>query len=317
MNNVETKNRISKEYTKIFGELSAKALGLLFFIICSDTRISAESISKFLKEGESAVASGLRELRSRGWLELKTQRTKDGTFSRTTIITPAGYEFISNALAQIGGFNSHFLNLFYNASYSSSQVSGKFVPRANNETYGVVDSHGYDSYSPTELVDKALETEEEQRIALKRMEEEKAQWVEKRERKHRAQFKARSLKPDKRTWTPTDISFEFSDRINDIWHIPPWRVTQTRFRMILADMRRRHDTNGFIECSMIDIFFETEPITKFTNGDQVMMRFFYRFKMLLKNVRERGLDLTDEERLQMEARFEERLQRDLKKLLDL
>ena len=163
---------------------------------------------------------------------------------------------------------------------------------------------------------EAFRSAEQAYAPLLSSEEEKAKWAETSEKKHRAQFKARSLKPDKKTWTPTDISFEFSDRVNSFWHIPPWRVTQTRFRMILADMRRRHDTNGFIEYSMIDIFFETEPILEFKNADYVMMRFFYRFPMLLSNVRERGLDLNELERIQAKVREEERVRRGLERLLD-
>ena len=148
----------------------------------------------------------------------------------------------------------------------------------------VVDPSGYEGPTAEELRLKALETEEEKREALTKIEKEKELWVAKEQSKRKAQFKARSLKPDKRTWTPTDISFEFGDRVNEIWQIPPWRVTQTRFRMILADKRRRHDTNGLIECAMIDVFFEKGENFAQKDGDYIMMRFFYFFRSLLETV---------------------------------
>jgi hypothetical protein len=53
-----------------FKDISAKSIGLLFFIISSDTSISAEALATTLLEGESAIATGLKELRNLGFLEL-------------------------------------------------------------------------------------------------------------------------------------------------------------------------------------------------------------------------------------------------------
>jgi hypothetical protein len=84
------------------------------------------------------------------------------------------------------------------------------------------------------------------------------------------------------------MSFEFADRIQEYWHIEPWRVTKTRFRQILADYRRRFNTNGQIEFVMMNWFFESEEISKFTDANYLMMRFFYRYSRLLTFVESRG-----------------------------
>jgi hypothetical protein len=128
----------------------------------------------------------------------------------------------------------------------------------------------------------------EQEMIKRKNEQDRLEWKLKQEKKSRAQFKARSSKPNKETWTPTDMSFEFADRIQEFWHIEPWRVTKTRFRQILADYRRKFDTNGRIEFVMMDRFFESEEISKFTDANHLMMRFFYRYSKLLTFVESRG-----------------------------
>jgi hypothetical protein len=79
------------------------------------------------------------------------------------------------------------------------------------------------------------------------------------------------------------------------WNIEPWRVTKTRFRMILADMRKRHNTNGLIECAMMDVFFEQENMSKFHDANFVMMSFFHRYGQLYQYVISRNLALTEAE----------------------
>lgn len=316
-NSTESCTNRERSIDEVFGGLSAKSVGILFYIFSSDTNISAESISKILKEGESAISTGLRELRERGLLELKTIQLKNGTFSRSTYVTEEGYRFFANVLALITPFNSHFFSFFYNASIPDSSSIEKFIPKPVRETYGVVSPEGFNGPSTKELEIQRRETEEEKRIALQKIEDDKEAWRAKEKVKQKARFKSRYDKPDKRTWTPTDVSFEFSDRVNNYWHIPPWLVTQTRFRMILADMRRRHDTNGHIECAMMGIFFETEPVLERKDGQHLMLRFFNRFPTLLRIARERCLDLTEEELSEMKASEQEQARRSLEKLLAL
>ena len=279
-----------------FKDISAKSIGLLFFIISSDTSISAEALATTLLEGEAAIATGLKELRNLGFLELENIRSREGTFTKQTKVTPSGYAFFAQAIAQIGPYNSHFAQLFYNPAIPSGSSVGKFIPRSNEEPRNIITHDGY--LAPTRAEDelrKLEESEEEQRHALNKLEKDREEWVAKKKKVQRAQFKARSEKPDKATWTPTDISFEFADRIQNYWNIEPWRVTKTRFRMILADMRKRHNTNGLIECAMMDVFFEQENMSKFHDANFVMMSFFHRYGQLYQYVISRNLALTEAE----------------------
>jgi len=290
-----------------FKDISAKSIGLLFFIISTDTSISAEALATTLLEGESAIGTGLKELRNLGFLELENIRSREGTFTKQTKVTPSGYAFFAQAIVQIGPYNSHFAQLFYNPAIPSGSSVGKFIPRSNEETRNIISHEGY--LAPTRAENelrKLEESEEEQRHALNKLEKDREEWVAKKKKVQRAQFKARSEKPDKATWTPTDVSFEFADKIENYWNIEPWRVTKTRFRMILADMRRRHKTNGLIECVMMDVFFEQEDVSKFQDANFVMMRFFYRFGELYQYVISRDLALTESELAEKLARERER-----------
>ena len=295
---------------ELFDGISAKSIGLMFFIISTDASISAQSLATTLHEGEAAIATGLSELRSLGFLELENKRTKDGTFTKHTKVTPSGYEFIAQALAQIGAFNSHFVHLYFNPGIPAGTTIGKFLPRTDEEPSNVIAPEGYmaPTRAETELLKKE-ETEEEQRHALLKFEKDREEWIAKRKVGQRAQFRARAKKPNKATWTPTDMSFEFADRIENYWNIEPWKVTKTRFRMILADMRRRHNTNGLIEYAMMDVFFEQEDVSKFQDANFVMMRFFYRFGELCQYVISRELALTESELAEKLAREREAAER--------
>lgn len=294
-NNVRHRKLLNQP-RQLFNGISAKSIGLMFFIISSDANISAQSLASTLHEGEAAIATGLSELRELGFLVLENKRTKEGTFTKQTKVTPSGYEFIAQAMAHINAFNSHFIHLYFHPGIPGGSTLGKFLPRPDEEPRNIITPEGY--LAPTKAESELRikeETEDEQRQALLKLEKERDEWLAKQKKRQRAQFKARTEKPNKATWTPTDVSFEFGDRIQNYWNIEPWRVTKTRFRMILADMRRRYNTNGHIECIMMDVFFEQEDMTKFQDGNFVMMRFFYRFGELYQYVISRDLALTDTE----------------------
>ncbi len=298
-----------------FKDISAKSIGLMFFIISTDASISAEALATTLLEGESAIATGLKELRNLGFLELENIRNREGTFTKHTKVTPSGYAFFAQAIAQIGPYNSHFAQLFYNPSIPSGSSVGKFIPRSNEEPRNIISPDGY--LAPTRAdneLRKQEESEEEQLHALNKLKRDREEWVAKKKKVQRAQFKARAEKPNKATWTPTDMSFEFADRIENYWNIEPWRVTKTRFRMILADMRKRHNTNGLIEVAMMDVFFEQEDLSKFQDANFVMMRFFYRFGELRQYVISRDLALTESELAEKLAREREAVERAREKL---
>ena len=172
---------------ELFKNISAKSIGLMFFIISTDANISAHSLAATLQEGEAAIATGLKELRNFGFLKLENIRSKDGTFTKQTKVTNSGYEFIAQAFGQIGPYNSHFVQLFYNPAIPTGSSVGKFNPRSNEEPRHIITPEGYlaPTRAETELRMKE-ETEEEQRHALKKLEKDREEWIAKQKKGQRA-----------------------------------------------------------------------------------------------------------------------------------
>ena len=74
-------------------------------------------------------------------------------------------------------------------------------------------------------------------------------------------------------WSSKDVAYEFAERMMDMWNIPPFRVTQSRFVMALGAMRKRFETNGTIEVAMIDIFFSSIQHDKYKDGNHLWRSF--------------------------------------------
>lgn len=91
---------------------------------------------------------------------------------------------------------------------------------------------------------------------------------------------------DPANWTCKDIAFEFADRVNNMWNIPPFSVLQTRLVQALATFRKQHDTNGAIELELLNLFFSTLQDSKYTDGNHMWRAFMYQAPQLLQTARE-------------------------------
>ena len=273
-------------------QLSLKALGLHFYLICTDAHISAESLATQLQEGEAAITGALKELRDMELLEMKTIRTPNGQFTKKTRITPSGYKFFAECLTQLDGMSPNLMDFYItlpieeyaNVSKFLSELD-RFQRKKTEGNYAILSEEGFKGFSSAEIremkEESALQTRKER---------------ERQRRKNRADFIAhqkhlrakKKMERDARyrsSWTATDISYEFSDRCQRVWSIPPWEVGQTRFAQTQASFRKRFDTNGEIECQMMDRFFETEDIDKHPDANFLMQRYFYRYSELLSYVK--------------------------------
>ena len=88
--------------------------------------------------------------------------------------------------------------------------------------------------------------------------------------------------------------------------------------MILADMRKRNNTNGIIEWAMMDVFFEQVNMSDFHDANFVMRRFFYRYGELCQYVISRDLALTEAEvaeKMKQERKVSERSWQKFRRLL--
>jgi hypothetical protein len=248
--------------------LSAKALGILVYIAMTDLNISSSSLSQDLKDGPDSIASGLRELRDAGYLELQRNKQANGLITTSTKVTESGYRFLNELFLRFDPGSAHGIGLLWSQSegYTSGGLA-HLIPR------------------PITTDVTSVEPNHSQVLNQAQSRQSKQESYNAKQKAIRVRAYERRFGVPEKDWTPSDIAYEFGDRIGRLWNIPPWRVTKTRFTPILADFRLKHETNGEIECLMMDRFFETESIDGNTDGNFLMNRFFYRYGELLSYVK--------------------------------
>jgi hypothetical protein len=110
----------------------------------------------------------------------------------------------------------------------------------------------------------------------KMREKKQAEYNEERTKVMAQRMKVRDQN-NKADWSPTDSAMEFASRVHNMWHIKPWRVTQSRFIFALANFRKAHETNGEIECLMMDAFFASiEHDTELDDAEKMWRMFIKR-----------------------------------------
>jgi len=69
--------------------------------------------------------------------------------------------------------------------------------------------------------------------------------------------------------------------MHELWHVKPWSVTTSRFRIALADARSTYDTTGDVEKVMIDLYFkQIKHDTKINDPEIIWKRFIMQFNGL-------------------------------------
>jgi hypothetical protein len=113
-----------------------------------------------------------------------------------------------------------------------------------------------------------------------------------RAEKHRAKEEANAKKAEERRmtkrdtdpakWTITDTAFEFAEQMHQLWHVKPWKVTTSRFRVALANARNEHGTTGPIEKVMIDLYFQQiKHNTQINDPEHIWKRFIQQYYSLM------------------------------------
>jgi CRISPR/Cas system CSM-associated protein Csm2 small subunit len=106
--------------------------------------------------------------------------------------------------------------------------------------------------------------------------------IEMKEKRHEEQRMQRRNPNNTSAWSPTDIGFEFAERVFNLMHIKPWQVTRSRFIYALADKRKEYGTTGDIEKVMIDLYFmQINHNKSITDPEIVWKRFILQFGNLL------------------------------------
>lgn len=281
--------------------ISARALGIYVYLYLSGSQINAEALSEVFKEGREAMQSALGELRKAGVLETKKERVGGRIITYSRLTTPdywnpeTRFLFLKIQRNKELLRNSNFYksNAFYPAKPGEEE---KFI-KVNFE--GGTMSDFPEAYDPDDL-DEA------------RRRRDKAKFDEKQEQKSR-QYEAglakRSLDPAK--WSVQDSVYEFANRMLSLWHVLPWHIGSSRFKIALANARSTYGTTGYEESLMFDLFFKQVSHNKNINDPEIIWKMFIKqFGSLLASVKQS--DVTDDkvEKASLEAiKSQDRLKR--------
>jgi hypothetical protein len=266
-------------------QISARALGILVFAITTGNPISAERYAQYFREGEKALASGLRELRSLSLIELKREKF-DGRFSTSTQITSEGFSFFNDLCRQVWG-SENLLNLMYNQDEPTYSLN--LVPPQKKRAFAVATPDGFGGTTNAEY-DRIAAEEKQELLESQRAQELKTE-IELEIARKKAQKRAfkRRINKEQVDWTPTDVSHEFSEVLLDTWHVTPWEVSKSKLAPAIATARKKFETNGEIEVKMIARFFEDVKTSHINDAEVIWKMFIYRFSELSNYVKLRTI----------------------------
>ena len=274
--------------------LSAKALGILFYITSTDARISAENLSTVFGEGEKAIGSGLRELRDRKLTVLKHEKV-NGQLIKYTYVTELGWETIANFMRMPSPYSPYTFSNSSNRQNggidtSNEQLSKlilniyKYKPNTFREEKSVTTSElntreNHDISCPNCI--RAI-TPLEQRLETERGKQ--AAYDAKKLNRHRIAIDKRQGRA-KETWSISDVCMEIADRAANIWSLPPWRLSESRLVAAFTQLRRKWGTNGEIEMHAFDFFMRRINTKEYPSVDALWQSFIYQFPEILPKVK--------------------------------
>lgn len=243
--------------------ITARALGVYVYLIQTGANISAEGLSSVFPEGEGAITTALKELRTAGLIKTKKVRFNGRIMTISSIVDPDYWTPETAVLSQQSQLNSYKSFIAY--SYKSK-------PNSDQGSRGaLVNEYFYD---------------EDERLEAQRKSREKKHAEKMKAHEERRQVKMTRRNPSNAiSWSPTDVSFEFAEQMHNLWHIQPWQVTRSRFRYALDSKRKEFNTDGAIELQMITLFFsQIKHDTKLADPEMVWKRFIVQFHNLLAEV---------------------------------
>ena len=247
--------------------VSSRSAYIYLCLLTLRPQISAEGLSKVLPEGERAIGTCLRELREAGLIVTRKEHINGHIMTISHVVDPDSWTAETAVLIQ---HTTLYSLLSTNSLYSKKQTNYLGEPEETYQEYDLKIGASVDdfpaSYDP-EDIEQARQRAREAKFREK--EEAAAKKVE-------SWIKKRSIDPAK--WSVTDTAFEFANRMHELWHVKPWSVSKSRFRIALAQAQSTHGTNGTIEKIMIDLYFQQIKHDKsIDDPEHVWKRFIQQF----------------------------------------
>lgn len=238
---------------------------------------SAKKLSQALLEGEEAILTAMKLLETFGFLERGYNRI-GGKIIAFTRVTEAGLEFYMSGLPQRG-----FRGAVSPASLQPSELYSYYQDNTNTQLL-LVKSPGKNPgknkkpfkeiLMPYDIFSSTSSSDDDEIEARRR-------WQKKQKDDWRDAKAARRRLPKEQVprdaWSCAEVVDYFVDLMGSTWAISSFTVTKDRFIPGLSGKRKQFDTNGEIECRMIDLLFESLQHDKFKNGDMLWKNFLTRY----------------------------------------
>jgi len=289
--------------------ISARALGALYACVLSDVNPTSKGLKDHFKSGGRHVWDSVTdELVQAGFLFRKTYSIGNRLQTECRI-TDLGREYIMTPVVSkiqasesatwsdnqtpwsefvgVGKSDSLFRQSQLDSYKNLNKLESKIWSKDDKEEYQTLPfqveqvSEGtdvpYDFFDSNPTSEYVADRAEDLKKAKERFKQQKKE-ITTRRITDRSKV-ATSL------WTCSDIAYEFSYRLEFYWNIPPWAIKSTNFIQAIGGMRNRLDTNGEIECAMLDLFFDSVDFEKYTSADPVWRLFLFRADELANKAR--------------------------------
>lgn len=256
--------------------ISARALGVLYYLVVTGVTPTIKHLEAKFPEGREAIRRALKELEDAGFLVRVRSKVNQRMVTESRV-TDLGHAYLYDA-----GFWTRPSRVSGTLSEHIKQNNYILLNSLNHQEYtdGVRDNLEEDTYVGYEFYEKTssedLDALMEKRKAKEQEKLDRMYHKEKEQAKKRDQLLVHRSSVPKHLWTSSDIGYEFSDRLLDIWNIKPWVIVKTRFLPALADMRARLQTDGEIEFEMLDLFFKSVDFQKYDDPHMLWKMFIKR-----------------------------------------
>lgn len=277
-------------------DLSPKAYGFLLAIHQHSLNISAQTMMDHFKVGRRAALSGLKELRDNAYIRTNQQRIGNKIMTVSVLTEKANRAFFGIVPSQVveshnvtaDTCNEHISSTTSTTVINKNTISTKSRVVLETEEFEVKDMSGWGGlFSPGSGTDDDLVHEVNKHKQIVKAEREELQqkakqvWQNAKSELNVGRRLTRQEKP-KAEWKVPDVCFEFADRIEQHFHIAPWKVTQSKFSGALASARKRLGTDGEIEVAAMDLFFKQISISEYKDAEVLWRLFVSRLPGLIK-----------------------------------
>ena len=247
--------------------VSSRSAYIYLCLLTLRPQISAEGLSKVLPEGERAIGTCLRELREAGLIVTRKEHINGHIMTISHVVDPDSWTAETAVLIQ---HTTLYSLLSTNSLYSKKQTEYIGEPDEIYQEYDLKIGASVDDF-PASYDPEDIEQARQRAREAKYREKEEA-----KEQKNKIRMQKRSGDPA--NWSITDTAFEFANRMHELWHVKPWAVTTSRFRIALAKAQSEHGTNGTLEKMMIDIYFQQIKHDKsIDDPEHIWKRFIQQF----------------------------------------